>query len=90
VSWEDLSPVARHALVVSAMVSNVPIGLSDDWTVDRLSTLLATASSLLENGEGPTSAAEPPSRYPHSNHQSGRPASHPSRASIGESRYDSE
>ncbi len=59
---DHLSSVAKHALWVSCMASNVPVQLADPTTVERVSSLLRSGSDNLEHSKGRTSAARPPLR----------------------------
>ncbi len=47
---DDLSPIAKHALWVSCMDSNVPVQLADPATVERVSALLRSESSAYIKG----------------------------------------
>ncbi len=58
----DLSPVAKHALWVSCMASNVPVQLADPTTVERVSSLLRSGADTPAHSKGRTSAARPPLR----------------------------
>ena len=51
-SWRELSPVARHALVVSCMAANTPVPLSDPATVERVASLLRPVSQNSKEGPG--------------------------------------
>lgn len=42
---DELSPIAKHALWASCMASNVPVPVADDRTVERVASLLRSASS---------------------------------------------
>lgn len=55
---DDLSPIAKHALWVSCMDSNVPVQIADPATVERVSALLRPVVSA--DTKGRTSSARPP------------------------------
>jgi hypothetical protein len=55
---EKLSPIAKHALWVSCMDSDVPVQLADPATVERVSALLRSESPA--DTKGRTSSARPP------------------------------
>jgi hypothetical protein len=57
---DDLSPVARHALWVGCMSSNVPVQIEDQTTVERISALLRSAVST--NSKAGTFSAPAPLR----------------------------
>ncbi len=57
-AFDELSPIARHALVVSCMDSNVSVQLADPTTVERVSALLRSESPT--DTKGRASSARPP------------------------------
>ncbi len=57
----DLSPVAKHALWVSCMASNVPVQLADPTTVARVTALLRSGSPTDDKARGAVAARVPSS-----------------------------
>lgn len=70
-AMDELSPVAKHALWISCMASNVPIHVTDPHTIERVAALLRSRPTAPAPGTkkaperkepGPTSSATTHSR----------------------------
>jgi hypothetical protein len=53
---DDLPPIAKHALWVSCMASNVPVEVADATTVERVAALVRA-----DNGTWPPGGSQAPS-----------------------------